>query len=966
MTRTQLGPLSLALLLALVGCAGDDAMRGVGGEGVGGEGGAAGGERPAAPPGFFEAEVLPILAQRCASTACHGVPPGVDHGVFGDRYFGLPLDDAGQVSDPAAALASALLFVDAHHPPRFSSLLRKIVAPAFGGEPHSGGATYDDLTDPEYLTLETWVAAQTDGGEGFDPAELSELERLFARTVLPVLRERRCMTSNCHGPMALLTTLRLEPGVDGAFSSRDVRTNYAVARRFLHLDGPVGASRLLLKALPFRAGGLLHKGGNDQFFRGPEDPAVAAIAAWARAEQAAELGDEPSAAGVVFVRGPIAPRMPFALAAHPLGAELVWRGEDGREVVLSADLHDGPADVRDPAVSHDGTRIAFALRRGPDDGLNLYERPLAGGPARPLTQDGPGVFNAEPAYGPDGLIYFVSNRSGEPGDRGLPANLDLYALDPASGEIRRRTYGPNAEVRPFFLRTAGTAGELAFTSTRRAGPLFNAPIFRFPPDLHTEYHVHFGTQLDGTVLHGVVDTPMGLHVAAALPETDAQVTADGGRLVAIDRNFGPDIPDPARVAEASMPRFEHTLTWLTAADEGRYRDPWPLPDGRLLVSHDPDGDGDYGIWVLTLGPDPETGRTEILGRAPLVDTPDRADLRPVVVAPRRREPVGAHPHEDWSSPTGFINTFDLPLLQAITETLEPRAKRLRDDLRSVRIVAAAPPSPADGVPLDPATVRNGDPQATPVTAGLHDPKWILGTVPLGPDGSFYVEIPANLAVRFQALDENRMVVGTQHERWIFANPGEVLFHSTHRDVYRQRCAGCHGSIDGLDSAALGPVPDAITRASVSHSTHDRADPLEPLAPVPVGLERADWRSVDFVRDVQPILDASCAIAGCHAGPAPAGGLSLTGAPTQHYTDAYESLHAFGEGSGGGKRYVDGEGARARASYLVEKITGQEMDAPRDLAGACPPPGSGVPPLDAATLERVVEWIELGATFRGAE
>ncbi|MHC4147401.1 MAG: HEAT repeat domain-containing protein, partial [Planctomycetota bacterium] len=55
----------------------------------------------------------------------------------------------------------------------------------------------------------------------------------------------------------------------------------------------------------------------------------------------------------------------------------------------------------------------------------------------------------------------------------------------------------------------------------------------------------------------------------------------------------------------------------------------------------------------------------------------------------------------------------------------------------------------------------------------------LGTVPLAPDGSFYVEVPADVALSIQAIDaEGRSVIN--ETTWIYVRPGEHL-----------SCTGCH-------------------------------------------------------------------------------------------------------------------------------------------------------------------------------
>jgi hypothetical protein len=55
----------------------------------------------------------------------------------------------------------------------------------------------------------------------------------------------------------------------------------------------------------------------------------------------------------------------------------------------------------------------------------------------------------------------------------------------------------------------------------------------------------------------------------------------------------------------------------------------------------------------------------------------------------------------------------------------------------------------------------------------------LGTVPLAPDGSFAVEVPADTAIAFQAVDaEGRSELNEMS--WIYVRPGET-----------RGCVGCH-------------------------------------------------------------------------------------------------------------------------------------------------------------------------------
>ncbi|MHC4355780.1 MAG: HzsA-related protein, partial [Planctomycetota bacterium] len=60
---------------------------------------------------------------------------------------------------------------------------------------------------------------------------------------------------------------------------------------------------------------------------------------------------------------------------------------------------------------------------------------------------------------------------------------------------------------------------------------------------------------------------------------------------------------------------------------------------------------------------------------------------------------------------------------------------------------------------------------------------VLGTAPLGADGSFHVEVPADRLIHMQVLDSDRRVVGNQLI-WMYARPGE-----------KRSCVGCHEKPD---------------------------------------------------------------------------------------------------------------------------------------------------------------------------
>ncbi len=946
------------------------------------------------PRAVFDRDVVPFVEHRCSSNLCHGVPEGSE--ALGDvvdweRLFFLT-DAGGKLLDKDAAYATVKRVIDPTAP-AFSSLLRKPLPEPDGGIPHQGGAQFASRHDPDYLAMLAWVASEQGGGETAPP--LNDNEALFATTVEPVLQTAGCANANCHG-VQVAVPFRLDPGIDGERSVAQSRANYEAARSMLALDGNPRQSRLLKKALPLHKGGMAHKGGNTSFlFDDTElDTRVERILAWACAERAARTSAPCAAAGeqliegVVFVRGPVAPEDPFDLDVFVPGTDLfLARLEAGSSTPveirnLTAALHAGPADVRDPAVDATGTRVAFSMRESAEGGHELWELDLGTGAARQLTSDagrasGALVTNRDPTWGPDGHVWFVSTRGGVLEDRGPRLDGDLYELDPATGAIERRTSTPHIERKPVFFVTGEEAGnEIGFSALREAvGRQRRAHPFRFPPSLETEYHQQFGITPDEDLFFDMRELADGRY---AVIIGDLENVWPGGRLGVVDRNFGPEIPQSRADEAPALPFYAAPLSRLDdeAASSGvtatYYRDPVGLPDGRILTASAPgpvdladaSATMDLRIEVLTLSEDLDAHGARLHSRELLIDEPGVADFDPepvYVKKPAELLPITWDPAKQ----TGILRHQGLPLIDAIISGLAPTgAKVEHSEFRYVRLVEAlpTPASAATSVPADETRALAAG--ATAASLRGRTPARVLAELPLEADGTFQVEVPAWVPFRLEGLDADHMALGTLHNRWYYLAPGQVMTQgasSFKPDTYSTRCAACHGAVSG-NPAEVFTRPDILTTASVTLARYQGKNPRRPIAPTLVG--EGTRFTVDFVDDVQPILSARCA--GCHSGAEPAGGLSLSDAPTTHYSDAYESLLAPGFGSGGGRRYVDDEDGSARHSYLVERLRGEELEAPERLPlGAAPHPGDVEgEPLSAEELQLLVRWIDLGASYRG--
>ncbi len=949
--------------------------------------------QPDSARSYFDTAVLQVLEQRCGAAVCHGVAPGAEEAgdVIDWEQLFWAVDGRGRIVDPDEAYEAALRAINTVESPEFSTLLRKPLDVGFGGLPHYGRTAFAGPDDPAYVALRDWIAMEPVGGE--DPMPLTEMERLFADTIQPALVEGTCLTANCHGAEAGATPYHLNPGVLGELGIEATRHNYRESLRMLSLDGYPMQSRLLRKSLPLATFGVVHKGTNMDFYTGNTTDGVDAIRQWACAERTLRTGfgctDEEDApiSGLVYVRGPLAPGHAFEIDSFVPGTDIYWAEVTGAGMDLAAPrnltgpLHEGPADVRDPAVSRDGTQMLFSMRTDAETGHHIYVMDLATGDAQQLTFSNaplPGTGTAtdrDPTWGSDGRIWFVSTRAGEIADGGDLLDADIYSLEPG-GDVVRWTWTPHVERKLTFFDIGPHGGELAFSALRDVIPAqTRAHSFRFPPSLSSEYHQHFGVSPEEDLFFDTRELPDGRYLSVA-GELDSVWEAGG--LGVIDRNFGPEVETPEQAAESALPLYVPPLVMLREAVSGDVesvpvcRDPAPLPDGRFLAACVPEAtdvsDENAAfiphIEIFAIDEQSDGSGPTISSRRVLLAEPGVALFDPEPVSTRAPVELEAPAHlPSGENEHGVFYHQGFPMIDALLGNLAPvGSKEPRDDVRFVRLVEALPRTPEGRFPLEAAESWNHG-AATSTGVGTHSPGRVLAELPLSDDGTFQARVPAGVPFRVQGLNAERMAVGTMHNRWYYVAPGQRLVQglSTAGGLgrYNSSCAACHGAADG---DGLRPLdledPDLLTTASLTLSRYERQNPYRPIAPTTVG---PDTRiEVDFERDVQPILSARCAR--CHSGEDAEAGLRLGGTRTQWFNEAYEALL----NSGGREPLVDYRDGSAYQSRLMEVLLGRELGAPAPLGLSQHPHPDGDDALGDEEILTIIRWIDLGATFEGLQ
>lgn len=84
---------------------------------------------------------------------------------------------------------------------------------------------------------------------------------------------------------------------------------------------------------------------------------------------------------------------------------------------------------------------------------------------------------------------------------------------------------------------------------------------------------------------------------------------------------------------------------------------------------------------------------------------------------------------------------------------------------------------------------------------------ILGYVPVEPDGSVSLVLPANRPLSFEVLDERGRRIGAAHNYWLQLGAGEVL-----------RCSGCHDGSSSAPHGRLDAQPTTSNPGAVSLSS----------------------------------------------------------------------------------------------------------------------------------------------------
>jgi hypothetical protein len=555
------------------------------------------------------------------------------------------------------------------------------------------------------------------------------------------------------------------------------------------------------------------------------------------------------------------------LKAYSIGAQLCRLHLRSGEVTVLLDDPEG--GVRDPQVHYDGKRILFSYRKGGTDPYHLYEINTDGTGLRQLT-DGP-YDDIEPTYLPDGGIAFCSSRCKRWVNCWLTHVATLYRCDDDGSNIRPLSSNNEHDNTPWVLPD-GRILYMRWEYVDRSQVDYHH-LWTMNPD-GTGQMVYYGNMHPGTLMIDAKPIPGTSKVVSVFSPRHGR-RSHAGAITVVTPKAGPD-------EQASATQLNKGL---------EFRDPYPLSENCILVAH--------RQFIEIMNAKGKIRRIYALPKELGQRGYQCHEPRPIM--PRRRERVIA-PRVDLAKATGNL------ILSDVNEGR--RMEGVKTNEITELLVLETLPMPIHYIGgMRPIT--NG---------GSFTLERVVGTVPVEPDGSAYIELPALRSFFFVALDENRSSV-KRMQSFLTVMPGETT-----------SCVGCHEP-----RTKTPPNPGRMALQALQRPP----SAIRQLKGIP--------EVYDFPRDIQPILDKHCVP--CHGEKNRKGGVTLSGARGAQFTHSYYTLTMRGQIADGRNRPVSNLPPRAigtSASKLMKKLDGSHHDVQ----------------LSKHEIDLIRFWIEAGATYPG--
>lgn len=501
--------------------------------------------------------------------------------------------------------------------------------------------------------------------------------------------------------------------------------------------------------------------------------------------------------------------------------------------------------------SYDGKRLVFSHKRRPDDPFHVWEIAVDGSGLRQLTR-GP-YHDFSPVYYPDGRIIFSSSRVESYSFCQNYLACALYVIKGDGSDMRRIDWTTLCTLTPSVLADGsilctrweyqdknifGWGGLWTVNPNGRQLKLYHGNTFRVPNIVYGAREIP-GTKTAIVVWTGHHRPPLG-------------------DLAIVDRSKGLETPQsmwkithvtPVQKDLAAGKDWTKSGVGAPDADAGygsAFTDPFPFSREYSLVSYAGRGRRGHALWVL----DHATGRTALLHETKAAKGRRAANPGCFSPVPLTRRPKPRAIPGDCPRGPG-TGTF---IVQDVYQGLLAQGVK-RGAVKRLRIMSQSPKK------YNTEGFRYYDHYPL-IGRGSYYVKHNHGTVPVDANGSAHFRAPSNRELYFIALDAH----GKEIQRM-----GSVTQITTGET---SSCVGCH------ENRLSAPPVRADSKARGWR-------PPDDITPPPWGAG-----PVDYVSQVQPILDRYCVK--CHCGAKAKKGVDLTGDKTRFFSMSYESLTYGGQ------------------------------------------------------------------------
>ncbi|MBI5394870.1 MAG: HEAT repeat domain-containing protein [Verrucomicrobia bacterium] len=404
-------------------------------------------------------------------------------------------------------------------------------------------------------------------------------------------------------------------------------------------------------------------------------------------------------------------------------------------------LDAGKGALGSPTVSFDGRWIYVSMALDSEPFYHIYKLPASGGKPQRLT-DGP-FHDIDPCELPDGRIVFTSTRIGTFEEYHNPPSRSLFTMTAEGRDIQPLTHTfifdnePEvlADGRILFIRSDN------FFDRGKVETLLHA-VHPDGSEGYTEFGLDLGPEYGGRL--------RAFHVGSPAPMPDGRVAYVSNTGIAVGQpgcrqedlqNIGVEAGDVAALPDG---RLLCTVPKKTPVEK-------TVKKQKRIVQ-------DYSYEKIAIV-NPQAKRDEVVI---VFDSTEEPLHSPVYLGARPKPPLLAKKVSEEQS--NNIGATGILFCQNCRFTKNTAAGW--QHVRAVRVLA--------GKGL---TMRSSHSYIVHAGSDVRE----LGTVPLAPDGSFAVEVPADTAIAFQAVDaEGRSELNEMS--WTYVRPGE-----------KRGCLGCHQS-----------------------------------------------------------------------------------------------------------------------------------------------------------------------------